>query len=295
MASLAVASHHRRVDDLEPLATLFARKRITVLTGAGCSTESGIPDYRGPGTTARAKNPIQWRDYAEKTETRNRYWARAMVGWDRFSGAVPNDAHRALARLERAGIVTGLITQNVDRLHQAAGSELVVELHGALAETRCTACGGREPRSEVQIRLREANPGFAGRDAELLPDGDTLLADGLADFRSPACLACGGVIRPDVVFFGENVARPIVDRAFALLEASDALLVVGTSLTVFSGFRFVRRAAERAIPIGIINLGPCRGEELATLRVDARAGVALPALATRLAAMALPPLDVQSA
>ena len=273
------------MDGLDDLTSLLSGKKIAALTGAGCSTESGIPDYRGPGTTARAKNPMEWKQFAASEHARKRYWARAMVGWERFSKARPSGSHHALARLESDAVLTGVITQNVDRLHHAAGSQRVVELHGALAETRCTDCGGRESRSSVQARLFAQNPTFAPARAELLPDGDALLADELVEgFSPPTCLFCGGVLRPDVVFFGENVARPTVDAAFAMLDAADALLVVGSSLAVFSGYRFVRKAAERGIPIAIVNRGATRGDPYATLKVDAGAGELLGALADALGA-----------
>jgi NAD-dependent SIR2 family protein deacetylase len=262
--------------EIQALATLLAGRRVAALTGAGCSTESGIPDYRGPGTRERARNPIQYRAFVGDPVARQRYWARSMIGWPRFSAASPNDGHHALARLERAGVLRGLITQNVDRLHHAAGNTGVIELHGALAEVVCLACGTIEPRAWLQARLALLNPGWDA-EAELAPDGDAELAaaDG---FRVADCLACGGVLKPRVVFFGENVPRPTVDAAFAQVDGAGALLVIGTSLTVYSGLRFVRRAADRGIPIAICNLGPTRGDAFATLRVDGPLGAVLPAL-----------------
>jgi len=273
----------RASDDLEALVALLRGKRVTVLTGAGCSTESGIPDYRGPGTRARARNPIQHRDYLREPAVRQRYWARAVLGWQRFSAAQPNPAHRALAALERSGVVPGLITQNVDRLHHAAGSERIVELHGALSIVRCLDCGAREPRAALQDRLLALNPTFDHVAVTIAPDGDAEL-DGEATrtFRVASCAQCAGVLKPDVVFFGDNVAKPVVDAAFALLQEGEALLVVGSSLAVFSGFRFVRRAAERGIPVAMVNLGETRGDPYARVRVDAAAGTVLPALAEAL-------------
>jgi len=273
----------RAPDDLEALVALLRGKRVTVLTGAGCSTESGIPDYRGPGTRARARNPIQHRDYLREPAVRQRYWARAVLGWQRFSAAQPNPAHRALAALERSGVVPGLITQNVDRLHHAAGSERIVELHGTLSIVRCLDCGARELRAALQDRLLALNPTFEHVAVTIAPDGDAEL-DGEATrtFRVASCAQCAGVLKPDVVFFGDNVAKPVVDAAFALLEEGEALLVVGSSLAVFSGFRFVRRAAERGIPIAMVNLGETRGDPYARVRVDAAAGTVLPALAEAL-------------
>ncbi len=257
---------------------------MVVLTGAGCSTESGIPDYRGPGTRARARNPIQHMEFLSRPEVRARYWARSLLGWPRFSMARPNAAHLALAELERDGHVLGLITQNVDRLHHAAGSARVIELHGALAEARCLSCGEREARVELQERLLALNPGFLEQQVELRPDGDAELpVEAVRSFRVADCTRCGGVLKPDVVFFGDNVPRPTVEAAFAMLEEADALLVVGSSLAVFSGYRFVLRAAERHMPIGMINLGESRGDSVADVRVEARVGEVLPQLASALA------------
>jgi NAD+-dependent protein deacetylase sirtuin 4 len=261
---------------IDDLVDLVRGKRVAVLTGAGCSTESGIPDYRGPGTRDRARNPIQHRAFVSDPIARARYWARSAVGWSRFRNVEPNAAHRALASME----LTGLITQNVDRLHHRAGSRDVIELHGALAEVRCLACESREDRDALQARILELNPGFVVSDAELAPDGDSEL-DAVQNFRVPPCLACGGVLKPDVVFFGDNVPRPRVEAAFALADAADVLLVVGSSLTVFSGYRFVLRAAERGQKIAIVNLGETRGDPHAHVRVDARAGEVLPVLAQR--------------
>ncbi len=280
-------------------------KRLVALTGAGCSTESGIPDYRGAGKPPRARASIdlrtasggaarpafaglaiQHREFVDKAENRRRYWARSLLGWPRLAAAKPNDGHRALAVLEGAGVVGGLITQNVDGLHGAAGSRAVVELHGALARVRCLACARPITRDDLQQRLLAANPGFGARAQEvaIAPDGDAELPDDLvADFVVVPCDACGGVLMPDVVFFGGSVPRPTLDAAWEAFDRADALLVVGSSLTVFSGYRFVRRAAERGMPIAIINRGPTRGDPHATLLVDAQAGQALPALARALA------------
>lgn len=271
--------------DVEALASLLRGRRIVALTGAGCSTESGIPDYRGPGTLARARSPIQHREFMTKPEVRARYWARSLLGWPHFSSARPNAAHHALAALERDGHVLGLITQNVDRLHHSAGSQRVIELHGALARVRCLGCGALEPRAALQERLLALNPGFSERLVELRPDGDAELSvDVVRAFQVPDCTRCHGVLKPDVVFFGDNVAAPIVEAAFALLEEGDALLVVGSSLAIYSGYRFIQRASVRHMPIGIINIGECRGAPLADVYVEARAGDVLPALARSLGA-----------
>jgi len=270
--------------DLGPLVQLLRGRRIVALTGAGCSTESGIPDYRGPGTRARARNPIQHMEFLKRPEVRARYWARSLIGWPRFSVARPNAAHQALADMERTGHVLGLITQNVDRLHHAAGSTRVIELHGALAEVRCLSCESREPRAALQQRLLALNPDFVQRQVELRPDGDAELpVEAVQSFRVADCLRCSGPLKPDVVFFGDNVPRPTVEAAFAMLEEADALLVVGSSLAVFSGYRFVLRASERHMPIGMLNIGESRGDALADVRVQARVGEVLPQLAAALA------------
>jgi len=277
--------------EIEPLRALLAGRRAVALTGAGCSTESGIPDYRGAGRTG-PRNPIQHDAFLRRAEVRRRYWARATLGWGRFQGARPNAAHRALASMEAAGLLTGLITQNVDRLHRQAGSRNVVELHGALADVRCLACGGHEPRAELQARLLAANPGWVGRaGAELVadaqggtrPDGDAeLSAETVAAFEVVTCLVCGGALKPEVVFFGGTVPEATLAPAWRLLENAQALLVAGSSLTVYSGFRFVRRAHELSLPIGIVNVGPTRGDALAEARLAAPVGRALPHLARAL-------------
>lgn len=268
----------------QDLAALLAGRRFAALTGAGCSTESGIPDYRGPETRRRATNPVQAREFLHSAPARARYWARSLVGWPRMAAARPNPAHRALAALEDLGAMPGVITQNVDGLHQASGSRRVIELHGALSRVRCLVCQRLEPRSDVQQRMLEANPGFSETFAEQAPDGDAEVpSELLLTFRAPSCPACGGALKPDVVFFGEGVPRSVVDAAFDLLDQAEALLVVGSSLAVYSGFRFVRRAHERGLPIGIVNLGVSRGDPAASLRVDAHAGQVLPELARRLA------------
>jgi NAD-dependent SIR2 family protein deacetylase len=265
---------------VERLAELVRGRRIVALTGAGCSTESGIPDYRGVDTPPRTRPPIQHREFVDRLDRRQRYWARSMLGWPRLAGARPNAAHLAVAELQAAGPIAGLITQNVDGLHHAAGSPEVVELHGGIARVRCLACDQVTLRAELQQRLAEANPTWTERATAFAPDGDAELPDDLAsDFTVVPCLACGGVLMPDVVFFGGNVPRATLDAAWATFDRAEVLLVIGSSLTVFSGYRFVRRAAERAVPVAIVNRGPTRGDEHAVLRLDARAGSALPALA----------------
>ena len=285
--------------DLPRLAELLRGRRTVVLTGAGCSTESGIPDYRGPDGKLRARMPMRYQEFMRRRRSRARYWARSAVGWVRFSSARPNAAHRALARLEEGGWVTGVITQNVDGLHQAGGSRAVLELHGSLSRVRCMECGSQEGRNAVQRRLEALNPTMArssgvkragplgpshGRDSpRSAPDGDVELPEGVeAGFRIPSCLECGGVLKPDVVFFGENVPGERVRRAWELYREAELLLVVGSSLTVFSGRRFVLQASKEGRPVAIVNQGPTRGDETARLKVPARAEKLLPALVGRL-------------
>jgi NAD-dependent SIR2 family protein deacetylase len=271
--------------ELGALVQLLRGRRVVALTGAGCSTESGIPDYRGPDTPPRIRPPIQHREFVDRVDARRRYWARSVLGWARFSAARPNPAHTALAELEQRGALAGLITQNVDGLHGAAGSRAVVELHGALARVRCLACEAPATRDAIQDRLLDANRGWLdhARGAAIAPDGDADLPDALVDgFAVVACAICGGTLMPDVVFFGGSVPRPTLDAAWGLFDQAEVLLVVGSSLTVFSGYRFVRRAAERSVPVAILNRGPTRGDDHAAIRVDARAGLALPALAQAL-------------
>ena len=251
-----------------------------VITGAGMSTDSGIPDYRGPDGTRRV-TPMQHGEFVGSSAARQRYWARSFIGWQRFSAAAPNDGHRALAQLGTAGIVGPLVTQNVDGLHQRAGSRHVTELHGSLAEVVCVTCGARESRERLQERVTAANPAFAERavdsaidgsrvSSQIRPDGDIMLADeAVLDFVTPRCLACGhDTMKPDVVFFGASVPAERVQRVYALTEAAPALLVLGSSLMVMSGLRFVKRAAARGIPIAIVTRGATRGDAYAALRLD---------------------------
>ncbi len=268
---------------VEEVVGVLAGKRVAVLSGAGMSTESGIPDYRGPDGPRRKSKPIQFRDFLISPATRSRYWARSAIGWPHFSQARPNAAHTAVARLEAAGIVPGVITQNVDRLHHAAGSDQVIELHGALAEVVCLDCGAVEARHALQKRLLSMNPGWEAEAAAMAPDGDAELPEELiAGFRTPVCLNCSGRLKPNVVLFGENVPRERVERAFDLVDSVEALLVAGSSLTVYSGFRFVDRAARRGVPVAILNIGPTRGDALAAARAEGRLGVLLPSVAGQL-------------
>ena len=267
---------------VERLAALLREHPGTlVLTGAGMSTDSGIPDYRGRDGTRRVL-PMQHGEFCATSENRQRYWARSFVGWQRFSHAEPNAGHRAVAALQQRGRLGPLITQNVDGLHQAAGSPDVTELHGTLADVVCLTCGDRSGRDLLQARMVEANPGFEERvrgqatdgsrvSSQIRPDGDVVLPDdAVAGFHLPLCLVCGAdTLKPDVVFFGGSVPRERVDACFALTEAAPALLVLGSSLAVMSGLRFVRHAARRGVPVMAVTRGPTRGDEHMSLRVDA--------------------------
>jgi NAD-dependent SIR2 family protein deacetylase len=261
---------------------------VVVLSGAGLSTESGIPDYRGPSGSLRRHTPMTYQEFTRDPVARHRYWARSYVGWPLIDRARPNDGHRAVAALQRAGLVGGIVTQNVDGLHQAAGATGVVELHGGLDRVVCQGCGAAEARADLGRRLRAANPGFGSRrdGAEANPDGDVDLDDAeLAGFVMVDCLACGdGRLKPDVVFFGETVPKDRVGRSFGLVESAHTLLVLGSSLTVMSGYRFVLRARDRGIPVVIVNQGPTRGDACAAVRLDAPLGPTLTALVRELRA-----------
>ena len=271
---------------LDALSALVADGDVVVLSGAGLSTDSGIPDYRGATGSLRRHTPMTYQTFTRDPAGRHRYWARSFVGWRQIATARPNDGHRAVAALERCGLLAGVITQNVDGLHQAAGARDVVELHGGLDRTVCLGCGDRASRADLDVRLQAANPGFGPRTGEVNPDGDAELPDAVLDgFVMVGCLACGdGPLKPDVVFFGETVPRDRVDDCFARVDDAGALLVLGSSLTVMSGYRFVLRAARLGIPVGIVNVGPTRGDAKADVRVDAPLGSVLPELVRRLAA-----------
>jgi NAD-dependent SIR2 family protein deacetylase len=271
-----------RADPLAVLADLIADGNVAILSGAGLSTESGIPDYRGPTGLARNAQPMTYQAFTAGAEARQRYWARSHEGWRHIARAVPNAGHRAVAELDRRELLAGIITQNVDGLHQAAGARGVVELHGSLDRVFCLSCGERTPRGELDRRLRAANPDWVARVTQVNPDGDVLLTDDqVRDFRVVDCAGCGGLLKPDVVFFGENVPRPRVEECFALVERSAALLVLGSSLTVMSGYRFVRHAAKLEVPVVIINQGSTRGDALAVITVDAPLGDTLADLVGR--------------
>lgn len=266
----------------------FVRRhpRLLVLTGAGCSTGSGIPGYRDRDGAWSARAPVQYREFVESDPARRRYWSRSLLGWPRVASASPNGAHRALAALERSGVVRAVVTQNVDGLHQRAGSRRVVDLHGRLDEVECLDCGGRVSRQDVQQQLLAWNPRFGpavGSDAPARPDGDAQWETDLADFEVPPCPSCGGVLKPAVVFFGENVPRVRVDEAMAALRDADALLVVGSSLMVFSGYRFCLAARAAGQPVAAVNLGRTRADELLALKVEEECGEVLSGLASTLA------------
>lgn len=267
------------VDDgaaIELLADLVADGEVAVLTGAGLSTESGIPDYRGPTGAARPATPMTYQTFTRDPSARRRYWARSHLGWRTIARAQPNDGHRAVAELERRGLLSGIVTQNVDGLHSAAGARDVVELHGNLDRVVCLDCRRLSPREELDQRLRAANPGWQARVTAINPDGDVELEDAaLEQFVVVPCSSCGGVLKPDVVFFGETVPRERVDASYALVESSSLLLVLGSSLTVMSGRRFVLRAAKLGIPVAIVNQGVTRGDEFASVKLDLALGRAL--------------------
>lgn len=264
---------------VDALVELLLTRPCVVLSGAGCSTDSGIPDYRGPDGSLRGRQPIQFREFMNSETSRARYWARSMVGWPRFADSRPNPAHVAIAALEEAGFVRGVITQNVDELHQAAGSRVVVDLHGKLSEVRCMGCGRVTLRDEMQRRMREMNVGFDAAADRYAADGDAELPTGSEQgFIVPACDACGGILKPDVVFFGENVPKERLARTWEIFDQGSLLLVVGSSLTVFSGRRFVLRAVQEKKPVAIANLGPTRADDVATCKVEARLGDTLPHL-----------------
>ncbi len=282
--------------DVDALAVLVSGGDCVVLSGAGLSTESGIPDYRGPDGTRRV-TPMQYAEFAGSSEARRRYWARSYVGWQRFSRAQPNRGHRAVARLQRAGLLRGLITQNVDGLHQTAGAQDVVELHGSLDRVVCLTCDDRTSRAALHERLAAANPGFTDLVAaaasapdgsrvssQIRPDGDIVLDDAVTDrFLLPVCLVCGrDTLKPDVVFFGESVGKPLVEHCFDLVVGARSLLVLGSSLAVMSGYRFVRRAAREDIPVAIVTAGVSRGDPEATLRLHTPLGLTLDELTNAL-------------
>lgn len=254
--------------------------RLFVLTGAGISTGSGIPDYRDENGDWKRPAPVQFRDFISRPQTRQRYWARSLVGWPWFQRARPNACHRTLADWELSGRITQLVTQNVDRLHQDAGSRQVIDLHGRLDRIICLECGAGSDRNAMQEELRARNPEFAALTAAIAPDGDAYLENtDFEGFLVPDCPQCGGILKPDVVFFGETIPRERVERSVSALLDSDALLVIGSSLMVYSGFRFCRLASEHGIPIAAINPGRTRADDLIGLKLEEPFERVIPALA----------------
>jgi len=265
---------------------LLAGRRVAVLTGAGISTDSGIPSYRGPDSPP--SNPMTIRQFTSDPVFRQRYWARNHVGWRHMDDTQPNAGHRAVAALEQDGVVNGVITQNVDLLHTKAGSRDVINLHGTYAQVICLSCGVSMSRAALGEKLDALNPGFIERveaigGLAVAPDADAVVAD-TASFRYLDCASCGGMLKPNIVYFGESVAKDVVHQAFSIVEDAEALLIAGSSLTVFSGYRFVRHAAARGIPVAILNLGPTRGDDLATVKVEGGCSELLTLLAEELAA-----------
>lgn len=262
--------------EVRRLSELVSEGNVTVLSGAGISTESGIPDYRGPEGRQRV-TPMMYQEFVGAVANRQRYWARSFVGWRRFAAAAPNSGHYAVAKMQHAGLLGAIVTQNVDGLHQRAGANEVLELHGSLDRVICLDCGTRSSRVELEERLRLANPDFVATPHELRPDGDVAIDDEeVRRFQLVRCLVCGSdLLKPDVIFFGESVPKALVTRCFTEVERSDALLVLGSSLHVMSGYRFVLRAAELGIPVAIVTRGVTRGDEQATIRIDAPLGETL--------------------
>ncbi|MCK9250722.1 MAG: NAD-dependent protein deacetylase [Solirubrobacteraceae bacterium] len=267
---------------LDTVAGLLAAGDVLVLTGAGISTESGIPDYRGPDGLRRVR-PMQHDEFVGSSDARRRYWARSFVGWQRMASVRPNAGHLALTRLQRAGRVGSVITQNVDGLHQRAGTRDVIELHGALADVLCLTCDARSRRDALDERMRRDNPSFVVTDGGIRPDGDVSLHDlDVERFVVPLCEGCGhDTLMPDVVFFGGSVPKPRVARCMDLTDRASALLVLGSSLQVFSGYRFVRRARANGTPIALITRGPTRADDDVTVKIDAGLGETLEALVGR--------------
>ncbi|MFJ5196900.1 NAD-dependent protein deacetylase [Streptomyces sp. NPDC088394] len=269
--------------DPGPVIDALSAGGVLVLSGAGISTQSGIPDYRGEGGSLSRHTPMTYQDFTASAQARRRYWARSHLGWRVFGRALPNVGHRAVAAFGQHGLLSGVITQNVDGLHQAAGSKGVVELHGSLGRVVCLSCGALSPRRELARRLEEANVGFAPVAAGINPDGDADLTDEqVGDFRVVPCTVCGGILKPDVVFFGEAVPPQRVEHCRELVRAAASLLVLGSSLTVMSGLRFVRQAARAGTPVLIMNRDPTRGDAHALTRVALPLGAALTTVADRL-------------
>jgi NAD-dependent SIR2 family protein deacetylase len=265
---------------LAAVADLLAAGDVMVLSGAGLSTESGIPDYRGPTGALRNSLPMTYQAFTHDPLARRRYWARSQLGWRTIARAEPNDGHRAVAALQQRGVLSGVVTQNVDGLHQAGGADDVVELHGNLECVACLGCFARTSRDDLDVRLRAANATWEAVATAVNPDGDVALDEAaVATFEVVDCLSCGGILKPDVVFFGENVPPAKVAHCYDLVERSHSLLVLGSSLAVMSGLRFVKRAASLGRPVAIVNQGWTRGDEHATWKLHAALGATLTALA----------------
>jgi len=279
-----------RTDRLDEVVDIVREGRVAVLSGAGLSTESGIPDYRGATSRHRPHTQMTYDEFMTSEDGRRRYWARSHVGWRVIARAHPNHGHRAVAALRSRGFVSSVITQNVDGLHQAAGIPDTVELHGSLDRVICLGCRRTSAREDLHERLAAANPHFTATATRVNPDGDVELpADVVREFRVVDCAACGtGVLKPDVVFFGESVPKPRVELCYRLVDEARALLVLGSSLAVMSGLRFVKHAAKTGKPVLIINQGITRGDPHATVRVDRPLGVALAELVTTLSAPGFP-------
>jgi NAD-dependent SIR2 family protein deacetylase len=279
--AISILPDHTSLDDsLERLHTLVRQHpRLLLLTGAGISTDSGIPGYRDADGQWRGKTPIQYKDFLASHATRQRYWARSMAGWPLMSRAQPNAAHLAVARLQQAGRVRALVTQNVDGLHQRGGSTGVIELHGNIGLALCMECGLQHPRADIQAQLERDNPDFLGSTAAPAADGDAHVErEDFHAFRIPVCTRCAGLLKPDVVFFGESVPRERVDAVRRALDNADMLLVAGSSLMVYSGYRFCLAAAQLGKPIAAINLGRTRADDLLALKVAAPCAPILSAL-----------------
>ncbi len=273
--------------EFEALAELVSGRRMLVLTGAGCSTGSGIPDYRDHSGAWKRRAPVQFQEFVTRHHARQRYWARSLAGWTSFNRADPNGTHHALAELEAGGHVHYLVTQNVDGLHRKAGSRRIVDLHGTLETVGCLECRHRVSRDEMQAMLRAGNPHWRYDSGKVAPDGDVDL-DGVDfdAFHVPRCPSCAGVLKPDVVFFGESVPRPRVEFVLNRLRETDALLVVGSSLMVYSGYRFVKAAVALGKPVAAVNLGRTRADAELELKVTGPCELIMPALARRLDAKA---------
>ncbi len=270
-----------QVEALTRLADLLAAsRRCVVLTGAGVSTESGLPDYRDHSGAWKRTPPMSYQQFIGSHAARQRYWARALTGWRQFRDVAPNRAHHALARLEQADVVHAVITQNVDGLHQRAGSRQVIDLHGRIDLVECLRCRHASPRESMQAQLAERNPGWVTLHAEMAPEGDAVLEQGdFTGFELPHCECCAGPLKPAVVFFGENVPQHVVAHACAAVRGADLLLVAGSSLMVMSGHRFVREARSLGIPIGVINIGRTRADDEVTIKIEAGCGEVLSLLA----------------